>query len=197
MSAASDITVATSAFVVAVVAVFGVWTWRRELIGKTKFELARKTMLLGSKLISDFESARNPFTWAGESVGRTKEDNESASRTQTLDQWYARAHRLQPLVEDLRQFEELHWEAEAILSAPAAKCVSEALAVYRKQFAELSSAISSYFDTVARGCPLSDEDQKWLRELSKDMYSRGDDDFSQLIREATTNLAQALKPYVR
>ncbi len=199
VSLVSDIVLGLCAVVVAVVAFFGLRTWREELTGKAKFKVARNVMLLGFKLNADFQAARNPFTWHGEHDGRQQRENESQDESRVLDEWYARNRRLQPLIEDLQKLQEAGWEAEVVLDEESSKQVSGAIEVFRDNFAELSSVIYSYFET-RRDEVIKNEmykDQDWLRGLHKEIYSAKEDDISKKIDGATSQLASALRAYVK
>ena len=200
VSLISDIIVGASALGVALIAFFGLYrTWRKELTGKAKFALARDVMLLGLKLKARFEDARNPFTYSTESADRSRKEDETPNVSQVLDEWYARANRLKPLQEDLIKIQEASWEAQILLSEDSKKSVSEAVAVYRRNFAELSSAIYSHFEQRHRGATssMANIDDDWLKKLHKTIYSRTGDDFSKQIDEATTQLESALQAYVK
>lgn len=196
---ARDIIVGISALTVAIVAILGLRTWRKELTGQAKFDLARNVMFLGFKMKANFKSARNPFTYSTEYTGRSRQKNESPEASAVLDQWYARNQRLQPLVENLQKLEEATWEAEILLSGDLGKRVQKTFKTYRSSYAELSSAIYSYFETrhdeVVKGSMY--HDQGWLKELNKEIYSAEGDDFSKRIDEATNQLASTLKAYVK
>ncbi len=199
VSTASDIAVGISALIVAIVAFFGVRTWRKELTGKAKFDVARNLMLLGIKLKADFEWARNPVGWSWEYASRTRQEGESPSASEVLDQWYAKNRRLEPLVENLQKLQEASWEAEILLGEDSGKQVSDAVAVHRRSYAELSSAIYDYFETrhdeaIGRDVSMRQGEQK---ELRKAIYSAKDVEFSKRIEEATTKLEIALQAYVK
>ena len=199
VSIASDIAIGVSALAVAIVAFFGLRTWRKELTGKAKFDIARNVILLGSKLRANFEWVRWLSTPVWESAERPRKNNESSGESQVLDEWYAKSHRLQPLIENLRKLQELSWQAQVLLSEDSSKCVEEVFAVYRSSYADLASAIDSYFrtryDEAKIGSLLGDQD--WLQELHKKIYGIPDDDFSKQINDATKRLAPALKVYVK
>jgi len=199
VSLISDIVVGASAIGVAVIAFFGLQTWRRELTGKAKFALARDVMLLGFKLKAHFEWARSLFTHSAEFTGRSRQENETPNVSQVLDEWYARANRLKPLQEDLIKIQEASWEAQILLSEDSSKSVSEAVTVYRSKFGELVSAIHSHFETrrdeAVTGHPYNN--QEWLDKLHKTIYAPPEDDFSKQIDKATTKLESALQAYVK
>jgi hypothetical protein len=201
ISLLSGILVSISAIVVAVVAFYGLRTWRKELTGKAKFEVARNLMLLGFKFKDAFQWATNPFTSSGEHAARQRQENESPNVSMVLDEWYARDRRLVTLHEYLGKIQESGWEAEVLLGEDVAKPITEAIKVFINAYAELSSAISSYFDTrreeVSRNYLYKDQD--WLMKLHKMIYSASKDDIniSKQIVQATEQLASALRQYVR
>jgi len=199
VSLISNIVVGISAIIVAIAAVPGFYVWRRQLTGKAKFDLVRDLMLLGFKIKAHFEDARNPFTFSTESEDRSWQESESPGVSQVLNEWYARANRLKPLQENLIKIQEASWEAQILFGEDTKNSVSEAVKIYGQHFAELSSAISSYFDTRRQEAisGISYKDQDWLKELHKTIYSRTDDDFSKQIDKATNKLESTLQAYVK
>lgn len=199
VSVGSDILIALSAVAVAIVAFKGLATWRKELTGKAKFDIARNMMTLGYRLKADFERARFPVSSAEEYADRPRQENESPEASREWDAWYARNKRLQPLIEDLAKLQEAGWEAQVVLSEDASKQVSEAIAVFRSSYGELGSAIDEYFleriERISKGHAVWDD--AWLKELRKDISSRPGDSLSQNIDEAIEKLASALKVYVK
>jgi len=195
----SDIFIIVSAAVVAVVAIFGLCTWRKELTGKAKFESARDVILLSFRLRRNFQRARNPFTSSLESSDRPRREDESQNESRVLDESHAKNRRLQPLIEDLQKLEEAGWRAEILLDKSAGEEVSAAVKAFWHYYAELSSAIESYFETTYREAITNSvyQDQEWLKELKKIIYSAGGDDFSKEIDEVTDKLASTLRPYVK
>jgi hypothetical protein len=195
----SDIVVGVSALGVAVIAFFGLRTWRRELTGKAKFTVARDVMLLGFKLKAHFEDARNPFTYSTEFAGRSWQESESPGVSQVLNEWYARANRLKPLQENLIKIQEASWEAQILLGEDSSKFISEAVTVYRRSFGELSSAIYSYFEERKHEAETRNlyKDKDWLKKLRNTIYAIPEDNLSKQINEATDKLESALQVYVK
>lgn len=62
VTAIANIVLAVSAATGAVVAIVGLRTWRRELRGRTDFDLARRVMLAVYELRNEFRHVRNVFT---------------------------------------------------------------------------------------------------------------------------------------
>jgi hypothetical protein len=199
VSLLSDIAIGVSAAIVASLAAFGLRTWRRELTGKAKFNVAHSVMLLSFKLKDDFQWATSVWTDSAESVGRVPKENESPSESRVLNEWYARQRRLQPLVEELQKLQTAGWEAEILLDEDSKKSVSEAIKIFRHGYGELASAIESYFEETykeATGTSVN-SDQGWLKELRRTIYSVSGGDLLKRIDEATAQLASTLKVCVK
>lgn len=64
----SDIVVGLSAAAVAIAGVSGLYQWRAELKGRTKYELACRMVILAFQFRDEYKRARNPFTFPGESA---------------------------------------------------------------------------------------------------------------------------------
>jgi len=195
----SDIAIIVSAVVVASVAIYGLYTWLREMTGKAKFDIARKSMFLSRKLVEDFKWARLPVTYSDEPANRPRQDAESPEVSRVLDQWYSRNQRLQPLIEDLKALEEIGWECEVLLTDEASQSVVETITTFRYQKADLSTAIYSYFEVQhdkALGRDVSQHDA-WCRELCLIIYGREGDEFFTKIMGAREKVFSVLKPYVK
>jgi len=194
-----DIILGLSAIAVVVFAWIGLQAWRRELTGKARFKTARSMMRLGYKLKYDFEWARHPFTRAYEWADRTAQDKESGGESHVLNEWYARGNRLNSVAKSLNKMIEVQWEAEILLDESSVQDVKEAVKSYRESYADLASAVSSYFDVRQDEARTGEQykDQDWLRELRKTIFSPSGDDFSKKVDGATDKLSLALKKYVK
>ena len=194
-----DLLLALSAVAVAFLAWLGLKTWRKELTGRAKFEIARSMMHSGVELKARFEWVRHPFTQIYEWRERVPADKETEAEAQQLNEWYAKAKRLNLLVESLNKVVEGEWEAGILLDESSTITVKEAVQSYRASYADLSSAISTYFeircDEVRTGELYNN--QEWLRGLHKIIYSASNDDYSKKVNSATDKLSSALKQYVR
>jgi len=199
ISIIKDIILGLSAIAVAIFAWIGLQTWRRELTGKARFETARNMMRLGFELKDKFGWVRHPLTKYHEHAERTKQTGESERESQVLDEWYAKTNRINSVVETLNKVVELQWEAEILLDESSVQSIKEVVKSYRESYADLSSAISTYFeirlDEAKTGDPY--KDKEFIREMRKLIYSAQDDDFSKKVDENTVKLSSVLKQYVK
>lgn len=196
---ASNITIGVSALVVALIASFGINRWRKELKGKTKYEVARNVMKLAYKVEADLRILRSPFTWSGEFSERQKREDETANVIPVMDEWYAREKRLEILIEDLPKLEEAGWEAKIVLNETTGRQVTEAIAKLKRTYALTRAAISSYFDLMyeaAKGADIS-KHQNLITKLRDDIYSTEGDNTSMDIEGAISELSSALQTYIK
>ena len=199
LATVKDIVVGVSALAVAVVAIKGLQTWRRELAGKAQFEVARKLIVLGNEIRQDFARARSPFTRSWEFHGRARQDEESETKALLLNEWFAHENRLTPLREHFVGLQEVGWEVDAVFDASASGSVGRAIETYRVCHGELAATIEGYFSfqVEAADHEISEEHGAWLKGLRPIIYSREDDDFSRTVHAATEELIAAVKQSVR
>ena len=199
MSALSAIVIASASIVVAGAALWGLKSWRDELKGRAKFEVAKNVMLLGLRVRQLFVSARFPMTGGAESAERQRSDDESAEQSQIRDEWFARSRRANPLSESIDQLREVSWEAKVVLDADAASVVEDVFARLNHEFATVVSALNAYFEYQAShvGLDSSTDNAEWLRGLRKDFYGLENDELMQRVNGAVDALGPALQKYVR
>lgn len=199
ISTVKDVVLGLSAIAVALLAWLGLKTWKRELTGKARFETARNMMRLGFELKANFGWVRHPITKSYEYADRTTQDEESGGESQELNEWYAKTNRLNSVIESLNKIIEVQWEAEILLDESSVQYIKEAVKSYRESYADLGSAISTYFEIRhdEAGTKTRYKDQEWLKGLNKIIYSAPNDDFSKKVDEATDKLSSALKQYVK
>jgi Tfp pilus assembly protein PilE len=99
----SNVVTGFAAIVVAILAYVGLQTWRKELVGRSQYEAARRLLLLARQFKGAFRQSRGMSTWSNEYAGRPKQDNEKPDETTILNERYARLNRLRPVSELLPQ----------------------------------------------------------------------------------------------
>lgn len=198
-----ELTDIISNLAVAIAAIFGIvglWQWRNELIGKIKFEVARKMMLLALQFRDEYGLARSPITYVGESAERKKDDSETQNVSRILDEYYAHSRRLIPLQDTLRKFYEVSWEAEVILSEKDAKLVQ----LFEKLFKDLYITIEMFFEmqldqakNSAFDTSANDVNFEQMKNWRHIIYGLRDDELSKLSNEAANTVKRQLKKYIR
>ncbi len=183
--------------VAAILGIIGLWKWRTELIGKTKFETARKMTLLALQFRDEYGRARNAWTSPGEWGERKKGDDEKPDESKVLDEYFARYQRLQPLQDTLRKFYEVSWEAEVILSEVDANLVQ----LFEDLFQELFIAMEFYFDEqlkrAKRPSGKADVDYDQMKNWRKIIYGFRGDEVSKAADNAADKVKKQLKKYIR
>lgn len=195
----TDLLVALSAVAVAAATWWGLNTWRKELKGKARFEVARSAMRSANKLKELFKGTRQPLLSSLEYAGRQRGEDEQPEVANILNEWYALNRRLEPLVEELCKLQEAGWEAKIVLGKEAEQHVSEAIKVFRDSDAELYAAIQTYFTMkrqIINNGPTESQKEE-LDRCRKIVYSAREDEFSKQIDKTVEQLESALEAYVK
>lgn len=96
----TDIVQAIAVVAVAFPAFKGLTTWREQLIGRKKIELAEEVLTLAFTLQGVIEWARHPASFSGEGEDRQGRDREPEGWRSTNDAYYSRISRLSEHEED-------------------------------------------------------------------------------------------------
>jgi len=194
ISMISDVVRGLSAMIVAILGFLGFSQWRRELSGKTKFQIARKLAILATKYRDKINYARSIITYSGESSDRKKEDSETTGEANILDEYYARQKRALEVRKSLRNLLVTKWEAEIVLD----KDIEKYLLPLVKLDSEYQLSLEMYFETLIgqenKTLPTAPED--FIKSNHKIIYGTEDDEFSLSVKEATTTLVNKLKSYI-
>ena len=143
-----DIVVVLSALAVAFFAWLGLRTWRRELIGRARFETARNMMRLGFELKSNFARVRLSPAYAYEWADRVPREDETDAESKVLNDWHVKTKRGNFLIDSLNKIIEVQWEAEILFDDTAIQTVRDAVQSYGESYAKLSSAVAEYYERL-------------------------------------------------
>ena len=184
--------------IAAILGVAGLWQWRKELIGRSKFEIATKMMLLSLQFRDEFNFARGMATFKGEAADREKQDDEAREESQVLDEYYARIKRFHKVQGTLQKLSQAGWEAEVLLSDQDTKLVKP----FEDLVKQLYISIEIYFSEQNRmsksKMPMPQDDSGYLMRHHEVIYTRGaDDELSKKVDEAVTTLKKQLKKYIK
>lgn len=171
----------------------GLWKWRTEHIRKTKFEVARKIVILSLQFRDEFRRARHSSTFLEESFERIKGDDEKPDESKVLDEQFVRWRRLRPLQDTLRKLNEAGWEAEVLLSKDDAKLIQ----LFEKLFQELYFAIELFFgvqlDQAKREIEVDNEQMTAYRTV---IYGYEGDEIFERADSAADKIKNQLKKYI-
>jgi len=195
----SNIIVASSAAIVAGLAIYGISRWQRELKGKAKFEVARNVMTIAYRVQEDFTVLRAGGSWPWESSDRQREEDETPGVTQVLDEWHVRVKRLLPLQADLAKLVQAGWEVKIVMGDITDCQVAGAIDSLRSRYGEIYASIDLYFRMEyerAKGTGIS-QDSELPKDCFTHIYYRKDDDISKGIDKAINELSSALRSFVK
>jgi hypothetical protein len=176
------------------IALLGLRTWRKELKGKTEYDLARRILATTYKIRNAIQSVRNPFMSASEYAGTETGKNEKNARYQGIAEAYQK--RWNSVNEGLLELDVVTLEAEAIWGSeliadmkPLKECSKE-LFVNIKRYL-LTQQSENYQEQMSQ--------EKW-EKIDKIIYSSNspdDDEFYRRLLDAVKKIEERVKPHLQ
>lgn len=183
----SDLITAVSSLVIAGLAVYGVlWEWKKQMRGKTEYDIARRYLKTALQLRDAMRFVRNPFISLEEMETALKEngfssedykDNQKTNRAVYSTRW-------KKIMEARTNMEAELLEAEVSWGIDARKA-QESL---NKLVIDLYISLKSYLDGHSK------MDEKG-RELIYDLGE--EDEFSKKVASSIKEIEDFLKPYLK
>jgi hypothetical protein len=189
----------------AIAGIIGYWKWRVELVGKTKFDIARKILNLAYESRKEVLVARNIITSSYESRDRQKAEGEDREIAQILDEFYARQKRLKRLDEINQELFQCEWEAEVFLNHD----ISTMVQLLQNKIRELPISQNILFNQRLRYAKMTPERRHGSFEaMTKEMadndernenivYGTEGDEFDKSLSIIVASLTDHLKKFVR
>ena len=191
-----DIIVCVAALVGAVVAILGLNAWKRQIGGKTEYELAQRLLKATYKLRESIRFVRNPMMFANEMPDPP--DGDPASQSDAHKRWYRTGKGYESRWENVRKS---HIDVEAELLEAEVLWGSYVKDKFAKLFDvehDLYYRIITYLDHLN-----PDDREKWSAEEAKAtrnvLYGVGgpDDEFHKKLQEAIAAIEKELRPHLR
>lgn len=193
LSIIKDIVIIGAAIVGAYVALAGLNTWRKQLRGKSEYELAKKVLRQIYEYRQALESVRFGF-FSPEEMERAREESseESGDReARTREQLTIYTHRIEK-VNDVRVgLEGTLIEVEVLLSKDLPAKVRQ---LYRFED-ELSGAIREHLDAIRTGTRPDDRERIHRTIISRS--NREEDDFYQRFQSEIEDIEKDISPYLK
>ncbi len=192
----STIIVSISAVVVALIAIYGVFQWKRELKGKSQFELARQIVKLAMEYRDNYHAVRSPITYSIEYANREKAADETNETSQILDEWHAKIKRMEKLNKIILQLHEASWEAEILLSEELPKYILPIEETYN----DLGISIRSYFNSqllVTKQHIQRDDIYEKQQEHNDHIYGMPDDKYGKEVDLLIDKLVSKIKLFIQ
>jgi len=194
-----DIITGLSALTAAVIAMLGLQAWKRQLKGKTEYELAQKFLRGVYKIREAFAWVRNPFQSAAEISQAMKEANledlsASDSKYRPRSEAAVYQKRFQKVSEAFLELESIMLEAETLWG----EGVREYIKSLRTHSADLLVAIQMYISDMEHNVPYDEE--KYNKRMAI-MYAITDgsreDPFANEVKKTIKEIESFLKPRLR
>ena len=186
-----DVIIAVAAIATAIVAVYGINSWRRETEGKARFDAARSLMLTAYRARDDIRNCRSPLIVAGEfppdldAFGGSAEERYKAYAHVYSNRW-------KPVKEAMERFDAAVLDAEVVLGRKVKEPSERLIAAVRNLFV----AVDMYLSDIRSGYKELDRDtRKRFRQI---ISGSGEHDaFGAEISAAVDQLEQVIVAHVR
>jgi len=198
VSVIKDVAVAGAAIVAAWVGCRGLHTWRRQLKGKTEYELAIKVLTTSYELRDAIASVRNPFMQYPQEPDLPEEKLRELSRREK--EWHAFAQARQrmwePVTAARAKLDASSLEAEAVWGRE----IKEKINVLNGLLGELFCAIREQIEERNPNNRADDSpDAEAVLKRRKIMYSRQDcekDEYQMKLANAIRAIEDELRPHI-
>jgi hypothetical protein len=194
-----DIITGLSALTAAIIAILGLQAWKKQLKGKTEYELAQKFLRAVYKIRETLASVRNPFQSAAEISQAMKEANieelpVNDSRYRPRSEMAVYQKRFQKVTEAFLELESIMLEAETLWG----EGVREYIKALRNHTANLFLAIQMHISDMENNAPYNEEKYNNRMEI---MYAITDnsreDPFANALKQTIKEIEDFLKPRLR
>lgn len=192
-----DLATLITSVIVAIVALYGLSQWKKELKGKAKYEVAKRLIYNAFKFRDQYKRARGMWVDISVASSREKFHEEKENETVYRDEYFARIQRVHPLQKTLREMYHASWEGEILFENID---FGELIEPFEDSFNDLYFAINTYFgryiERSMQNAEVSKEDQSWLKEYRKIYYGYSNDDCATQIEDITNTFVADLKDIV-
>ena len=194
----TDLIQAFAVVAAAWVGILGLNTWRMQLVGGKRIELAEESLILIQQSIRAIRSVRSPFARAGEGSTRQKSDNETIKETSTKNANFVPIERLSTHTQTFEQMQKLkvkcyvHFGPETEIHFNTILDAASRIAITAHHMIR----------TYGRPEPQSQQEaeKRWAQEEKRDhiIWDQGTldepDDFTKPLLQAASKLEAILKP---
>ena len=200
LSLVKDIITALSALTVAVIATLGLQTWKKELKGRTEYELARRLLRAVYKTRDAIRLVRNPFMSAGEISQSLQQANievdQHDERFGAITQGSVYQTRWKKVQDAFTELQLDTFEAEVIWGQEA----SEKMRPLRKNVSTLFANIQIYLKHIEEPSRYT-LDTETRQEMETVIYDPGLEDpsrnsFTVEITQSVRQIEQYLRPHL-
>ncbi|NVM53142.1 MAG: hypothetical protein HWN66_05525 [Candidatus Helarchaeota archaeon] len=105
----------------ALVAIYGISSWRREMKGRKEYELAEEVLTLFYEAKDKISAIRNPLSWSGEGQSRKASPEEKPEEKEAFDRAHIVFERYQRYQETFNRLHALHYRFKTIFGRDKVK----------------------------------------------------------------------------
>jgi len=168
----------------------GLYTWREQLIGKRRLEVAEETLLATYKARDALGYIRNPGAWGGEGKSRKRDSSEPETLADQRDTYFVPLERVQKASDDFAQFQKVSLLCEVYFGPDAGKPFAEVMSVRWKVTGAARMLINTVGGRIAPELRETWEASIWAGAASPDPLAEAVD-------SAVREIEALCRPYLR
>lgn len=168
----------------------GLNTWRHQLLGKRRLEVAEEMLLAAYKAQSTLLHVRNPMTF-GEGKSRPRDKDERPAQGDLKDMYFAPLARMQKLDDDFAQWSKVRFLADAYFGQDAAA----PLDTIRRAYATVAIAGRMLLEMVGDVAPNDPSKKQWEAEIWN--TQQPDDPITTSVAAAVRQVELVCRPHLR
>ena len=177
-----------------VIALLGLRTWRKELKGKTEYDLARRILATTYKIRNAIQSVRNPFMPPSEYSGTESGKNEKDAQDQGIAEAYQK--RWNFVNEGLIELDVVTLEAEAIWGPEILEDMKPLKECSKELFINIKHYLLIRQSEVYREQMLKEKSEK-IEKIIYSGNSPDDDEFYRSLLDAVKKIEERVKPHLQ
>lgn len=196
ISCIKDIIISLAALSAAIVAIYGITSWRRELKGKANFETARGLIRATYKLRDEIASCRSPLINAYEFPESYDGLKNSTSEKEAQAYAHVYKNRWEPVWEAIQEFDSNTLEAEALWGNEIKEKTDE----LRQCVKEINIAIDAIISNKASGNRDFEADREFGKSMRNMVHASSSDEkneISKRIKKSIISIEEIIRPHLK
>jgi hypothetical protein len=153
--------------IAAVVAIYGISSWRREAKWKRKYELAEEVLSCLYEISETFDMMRNPCGYVGEGKTRKRRDGESQEESDILDKAYVLVERYEKNKEPFIKLQSLKYQFMALYGNETKEYFNEIMQLRNQLFHASHMLGTRYWKDQGRRKMTEQQEKQHLGKMDK------------------------------
>lgn len=186
-----------SVIIAAIIAIYGINSWRREAKWKRKFKLAEEVLALFYDAKDKLQIIRSPFTFGDEGLTRIKTENETEKEKRIYDMAYVPFERYNANNETFQKLLSIKYRFLAVFGSEHSKPFEEIQKIINQILGSARMLATSYWKRQGENFTSDYHFQLHLKNMEKHesniWFSEEDDEIAERVNKAILEIESVCK----